>query len=148
MRLAILLLVGVLATPLLGCVSIKAGNGPGASLVRMDGPVNAHIAAGPPVRAGSLVNVGVLRNTARPGEVVSVDVWPLFGVGVGVLGARASVLGLEVGVGSLFYDPQPPPPEAAPEEKDAPAAAPEPAEPADGAPEDEDAAEGDDPAAP
>ena len=36
------------------------------------------------------------------------DVWPLFGVGVGIVGARASILGLEVGVGSLFYDPQPP----------------------------------------
>lgn len=131
MRFAILFLAGALAVPLLGCVSIKAGNGPGASLVRMDGPINAHVAAGPPARTGSLVNVGVLRNTARPGEVVSVDVWPLFGVGVGVVGVRASVLGLEVGIGSLFYDPQPPAAATEPEETEAPSEEPEPAEPAD-----------------
>ena len=107
MRIATLLLVGALVAPLLGCVSIKAGGGPGASLVRMDGPVNAHVAAGPPVRTRSVVNVGVGKNTARSREVVSVDVWPLFGVGVGVVGARASVLGFEVGVGGLGYDPDP-----------------------------------------
>lgn len=129
MRFATLLLIGVLGTSLLGCVSIKAGNGAGASLVRMDGPVNAHVAAGPPVRAGSLVNVGVLRNTARPGELVSVDVWPLFGVGVGVVGARASVLGLEVGIGTLLYDPEPAVDEPEPEETETPATDPEPVEP-------------------
>jgi hypothetical protein len=98
----------LLALPLAGCLSIKAGNGPGAALVRMDGPIQAHVAAGPPARGSSYVNVGVLRGTQRDGELVSVDVWPLFGVGVGIVGARASILGLEVGVGSLFYDPQPP----------------------------------------
>lgn len=98
----------LLALPLAGCLSIKAGNGPGAAVVRMDGPVQAHVSAGPPARSSSVVNVGVLRGTQRDGELASVDVWPLFGVGVGVLGARASILGLEVGVGTLFYDPQPP----------------------------------------
>jgi hypothetical protein len=98
----------LLALPLAGCLSIKAGNGPGAAVVRMDGPVQAHVSAGPPARSSSAVNVGVLRGTQRDGELVSVDVWPLFGVGVGILGARASILGLEVGVGTLFYDPQPP----------------------------------------
>jgi hypothetical protein len=98
----------LLALPLAGCLSIKAGNGPGAALVRLDGPVQAHVAGGPPARGSSYVNVGVLRGTQRDGELVSVDVWPLFGLGVGVVGARASILGLEIGVGSLFYDPQPP----------------------------------------
>jgi len=141
MRFAILFLCGALAVPLLGCVSIKAGNGPGTSLVRMDGPVNAHVSAGPPSRTGSLVNVGVLRNTARKGEVVSVDVWPLFGVGVGVVGARASVLGLEVGVGSLLYDPQPPTESDEAEQTEPPAEENEPVQPAE-------EREADDPAAP
>ena len=107
MRAIALPLVGLLALPLAGCVSLKMGAGPGSSLVRIEGPVNAHVSAEAPQRGDAVVDVGVLGNTRRHGEIVSVDVWPLVGVGVGLAGARASVLGLEVGVGTLLYDPAP-----------------------------------------
>ena len=121
MQLVVPLVATVLALGPLGCVSLKMGAGSGSSLVRIDGPVSAHVAAELPPAPDAVVDVGVLRNTKRDGEVVSVDVWPLFGVGIGVVGARVSVLGLEIGVGSLLYDPDP---SAADETEEAPEAAP------------------------
>ncbi len=57
---------------------------------------------------GQLVHAGIFSSAARRGEVASLDVWPLFGVGVGVAGGRVRVLPLEVALGTLFYEPSRP----------------------------------------
>ncbi len=64
--------------------------------------------------SGKIFHFGAL-GSADDGEIVSMDVWPLVGVGVGVAGARARVLPLEVGPGVLFYDPTPLHEESVPE---------------------------------
>ncbi len=106
--LAIALVLAIaLGATLAGCVSLEIG-GPGSALVRVDGPATAYLAVEIPEPSEEPpVQIGVLQGTRRKGEIVSIDVWPLFGVGIGAIGGRASVLGIEVGVGSLFYRPEP-----------------------------------------
>lgn len=56
---------------------------------------------------GKIVSIGLADMGTRPGEILSFDVWPLFGFGVGIVGARAHVLPVDVGVGALWYQPVP-----------------------------------------
>lgn len=56
---------------------------------------------------GNVVEFGAFGGTERKGEFLSLDVWPLFGVGVGAIGARVRVLPIEIGFGTLFYEPLP-----------------------------------------
>ena len=41
------------------------------------------------------------------GELVSFEVWPVVGVGAGLVGARVQLLPIEFGLGTLFYAPKP-----------------------------------------
>ena len=45
---------------------------------------------------------------ARCGEIATLDLWPLFGVGVGLAGVRIRILPFEFAIGTLFYHPKPP----------------------------------------
>ena len=56
---------------------------------------------------GTLVDLGLLRNTRQDNELVSVEIWPLLDVGVGLVGMRAKVLPFEAGLGTLAYQPRP-----------------------------------------
>ena len=67
-----------------------------------------------------LFYIGILKEWRDEFEVVTLDVWPLVGVGVGLAGVRVQVLPLEVAVGVLAYHPKPRSSEKAePEEKKA-----------------------------
>ena len=57
---------------------------------------------------GELLHAGLFGSSARKGEIASLDVWPLFGVGIGVVGARVRVLPIEAALGTLFYEPSRP----------------------------------------
>ena len=54
----------------------------------------------------TLLDFGLFTNTQGRAEIVSLELGPLAGVGVGIVGARARVLPLEIGVGTLFYNPR------------------------------------------
>lgn len=54
---------------------------------------------------GDLIKLGLLGGQGRAGEIFSLDIWPLGGVGIGLAGARVRVLPIELGVGALFYSP-------------------------------------------
>jgi hypothetical protein len=95
-----------------GC-SLKVGTRNGEhsnTALRMRGLVNGYVSVDA-LRPydGNILELGVLGASTRHGEIVSVDVWPLVGIGVGVVGVRTRVLVFETGIGVLFYDPKPPP---------------------------------------
>lgn len=55
---------------------------------------------------GEILQIDLMSNRQQPGEIVNVDIWPLAGVGVGVLGVRAHLVIFGAGLGSLFYVPE------------------------------------------
>ena len=110
MKRCLLPLIAVVALSQYGCVSVKAGTDEGGSGLHISGLVDGYISLdGFRPYDGTILEFGLL-NSARRGEVVSFDLWPLFGFGVGIVGVRTRVLLLDVGVGALFYDPHAPPP--------------------------------------
>lgn len=56
---------------------------------------------------GKILEAGCLSSNDRWGDVVSLDIWPIGGVGVGLIGAQVKILPFEAGIGLLGYDPQP-----------------------------------------
>ena len=104
-----LLLVGILSLTA-GCFSpgMKSTDDPVG--LKYEGLGSAYVAFGPEIIGESdtrFIRGGLLGRATRPGEWVSLDVWPLFGVGVGLAGARIQLLPFEVGAGTLWYEPRP-----------------------------------------
>ncbi len=91
-----------------GCLSVNVGtekSGPGR--VRMGGLVSGVADLnGISAYDGTLIRFGLLTNTPREGELVGLDIWPLAGVGVGFIGARVQLLPLQIGIGTLCYEPE------------------------------------------
>ena len=56
---------------------------------------------------GKILRIGLWHMDERPGEIVSLDVWPLVGFGVGLVGVRAHVPPFNTGVGEIWYQPVP-----------------------------------------
>jgi hypothetical protein len=54
---------------------------------------------------GNILQLDILNGAQLSGEILNVDIWPVVGVGIGLLGVRAHVGPLGVGVGTLFYKP-------------------------------------------
>ncbi len=117
--------IGVLSAMLLfsGCISMHVGGtGPTAEASVGAGLVNGYVSAnGIRKYNGNIVELGVLPGYGATGELASIDVWPVAGIGFGLLGIRAHLFPLEAGLGVLFYHPQPwgpplvtPPPPAPP----------------------------------
>lgn len=89
-----------------GCVSVHIG--PDDEFFRVRGLAHAHGSVGGLDNYdGSILDIGLLTNTRGHGELLSVEVGPFVGFGVGVVGARVRVLPLELGLGVGFYDPRP-----------------------------------------
>lgn len=59
---------------------------------------------------GTIIELDFLKRSPRSGEfeVASVEVWPVAGLAVGLVGARAQLFVLDVGAGVLAYRPKPP----------------------------------------
>jgi hypothetical protein len=103
-----------------GCISVRAGT-EDSSFFKIRGLAHAYGSfQGIHPYDGTFFRLGFLKDT-RKGELLSVEIWPLVGAGIGVVGARIQLLPLEVGAGVLFYDPAPlPRPEKADEEPGTP----------------------------
>jgi len=54
---------------------------------------------------GNIVDVSFIGTGARKGELLHLEVWPFFGVGIGLFGVRAQILPLDFGFGTAFYEP-------------------------------------------
>lgn len=93
-----------------GCLSVSV-NTDSNSALRFQGLGTGYLStdgmAGP---ERPLLHAGLFNQAERDGEVASFRIGRLFSLGVGVVGARVQVLPFELGLGTLFYDPEPTPP--------------------------------------
>jgi len=91
-----------------GCISIQVGTERNSSGLQIKGLANGYVTLGGiDSYSGKILKFGLFSGSEGSGEVASLDLWPMFGVGVGVVGARVQVLPLQVGLGTLFYEPKP-----------------------------------------
>ena len=100
--LAPLLLAGV------GCTSLSIGTDPDQDAgLEFRGLLNGHANVnGLSAYDGTLLQAGILGG-AGGDDLATLEIWPIGGVGVGLAGARVRVLPFELGLGTLFYDPEP-----------------------------------------
>lgn len=99
-----LALVSLLLFPACTILDVHAGQGSGPYF-EASGVLRGYARAGQPQRS-SLVKLELLSGRS-PGSILNLEVWPLLRVEVGVLGAALGVLGLDLGIGALFYHPVP-----------------------------------------
>lgn len=103
-RMSIPALAAVLIAPLFtGCISLTVGTSKETTGLEMNGPATGFADLnGIRPWDGTILRAHLLDD----GELISLGVWPLAEVGIGLIGARAQVLPLEAGVGMLFYSPE------------------------------------------
>ena len=101
-------LFGLLTFNLTGCLSFSVGVEKNPPEIKSTGIVSTHLALDD-IRPfnGKLIEGGVLSGGQRWGNLVSLDIWPVGGLGLGLLGVRMKLLFLEAGVGFFGYDAQP-----------------------------------------
>ena len=90
------------------CVGITIGSE--EDHLRNRGLLNVHASFdGMSNWSGPFFQLGLFTSEGGRDELLSFQVGPLVSAGVGLVGARAQVLPLEIGVGSMFYNPRPRP---------------------------------------
>ena len=74
----------------------------------MEGWGNAFATMGDlPEYDGAILQAHLFRGGKRTGEIAAIDIWPILGLDLGVLGLRGRLFNLEAGAGTLFYRPLP-----------------------------------------
>ena len=102
----VLLALGLLAMS--GCVT-RVGSEGGVSTEGISGLASGYVTLDAlPRYNATIFRFAILDMSYEPGELASVDVWPLAGVGVGLIGAWVRVVTIEAGAGLLWYQPSPP----------------------------------------
>ncbi len=92
-----------------GCISLSVGTKDNPDRLQMEGLANAYVSVnGIHSYDGNILYLGLFSKANRDGEIVSFELWPLTGIGVGLVGVRLQLLPLEIGVGTLFYNPRAP----------------------------------------
>ncbi|MSR46295.1 MAG: hypothetical protein EXS13_04415 [Planctomycetes bacterium] len=90
-----------------GC-RVTAGVDENPDRIEVDGPGVIYATADAwPRWNGNVFELGLFNEAERDGEFLSLDVWPIAGVGFGFLGVRARLLMLEVGAATFCHDPLP-----------------------------------------
>jgi len=108
MRIAVGVVCAIAVVLLGGCISLKIGTETRPSCLKMEGLADGYVSLSAlHGYNGTILDFGLLNESLRRGEILSLDVWPLAGVGVGVVGARVRVLPMEAGLGVLWYNPKP-----------------------------------------
>jgi hypothetical protein len=91
-----------------GCVAVRIGTDAEPPEFEMKSWGNAFATIGDlPEYDGAIVAAHLFRGGKRTGEIAAIDIWPVLGVDVGVLGLRVRLFNLEAGAGTLFYRPRP-----------------------------------------
>ena len=107
-RLSVLGVMVFCSMMLSGCVSMKVGMEKQPSRLQVEGIATGYAAlSGIRPYDKTILKAGLFSETERDGEIASIDIWPLGGVGVGLAGGRIQLLSLDVGAGVLFYQPKP-----------------------------------------
>jgi len=97
-----------LTAGLTGCTSFTVNADKNPPQVKSKGLVNAYFACnGIRPFDRRIIEAGVFSDSDRWGNVASLDVWPIAGIGISLIGARVKLLPFELGLGILGYDPEP-----------------------------------------
>jgi hypothetical protein len=100
-----LLLLVLLLVP--SCIGVSVGTDDD-EFFRMRGLGTAYAAVpGIDDYDGKIIRLGLLSRAPDGAQLAGIDVWPLFSIGVGLVGARVRILPFEIGAGLLFYEPKP-----------------------------------------
>jgi len=93
-----------------GCIRLTAGVYPESYKPQFRGWMNGY-ATHTEMRGydGTILTFATFSDAERPGELLSLDLWPLAGIGIGPIGARVRVLPFGIGFGAIAYDPHPQP---------------------------------------
>jgi hypothetical protein len=105
-----IVLACVSASLLLGC-SVRVGARPDSKGIDVSGLAGGYASVnGIRPYDGTIVEMALFEESrrSREFEVASLEVWPLAGLGVGLAGARAQLLFLDVGLGVIAYKPKAP----------------------------------------
>lgn len=102
-------LVAIIGCQLMGCTTKLSVSGDKKPLqIKSAGIVNSYAACnGFRPYDGTIIEAGIFNSSDRWGNLASLDVWPLGGIGLSAVGARVKILPFEVGVGILGCDPRP-----------------------------------------
>lgn len=91
-----------------GCIALQIGTDAEPPEFEMKSWGNAFGTIGDlPEYDGAILSAHLFRGGKRTGEIAAIDIWPVIGVDVGVLGLKARLFNLEAGAGTLFYQPRP-----------------------------------------
>jgi len=91
-----------------GGSTLQLGSDPEVLQTRVRGLINGHFAEAESAEGDRpLIRAGLFGDSNRVGEIASLDVTPIGGAGVGVVGGHVRLLNLEMGLGVLGYDPKP-----------------------------------------
>lgn len=101
-------LIGVFCICMTGCATFNMGVDKNPPQIKADGILNGYMAYnGFRPYDGNIFDAHILSDNGQPGEMVSINLWPVGGVGVGLVGARVKVLPFEIGLGVLGEYPEP-----------------------------------------
>ena len=93
---------------LTGCLSLQIKANERPLRLDMEGLASGYVSySGIRPWDGTIVDFGLLSNAKQDNELISLEVWPLVEVGAGLVGMRLKVLPIDMGLGVLFYQPQP-----------------------------------------
>ena len=91
-----------------GCIRLKAGFYPESYKADFQGWFKGYASYKEmPKWDGALLKIATFDDSERPGELLTLDIPFLAGVGIGPIGARIRILPFALGVGTIAYDPKP-----------------------------------------
>jgi hypothetical protein len=91
-----------------GCIRLKAGFYPESYKADFQGWFKGYASYKEmPAWDGTFLKIATFDDNERPGELLTLDIPFLAGVGIGPLGARIRILPFALGVGTIAYDPKP-----------------------------------------
>jgi len=91
-----------------GCIRLKTGFYPESYKADFQGWFKGYASYKEmPTWDGTFLKIATFDDNERPGEMLTLDIPFLAGVGIGLLGARVRILPFALGVGTIAYDPKP-----------------------------------------
>ena len=101
-------LLAVLLILTSGCIRIKTGFYPESYKADFQGWFKGYASYKEmPKWDGTILKIATFDDDNRPGELLTLDIPFLAGIGIGPIGARVRILPFALGVGTIAYDPKP-----------------------------------------
>ena len=79
----------------------------GVEHIKTNGVIKSRSYKEMPKWDGTFLKIATFDDSERPGELLTLDIPFLAGVGIGPIGARIRILPFALGVGTIAYDPKP-----------------------------------------